>query len=221
MLAKNLISEIIPAINPNDKAAEALNWMDVFRVSHLPIVKNNTYIGLISDADIFDMNEPSISVIEHQRSLARPFVFENQHIYETIDEVTSNKLSLIPVLTEKEIYVGVIRSADLAHQFLQLISSNSHGGIIILELNTNDYSMSEIAQIIESNDAKILSSFISTPRNNETMNVTIKVNKTDLAAIVQTFERYNYNISAIYSSNNELDVMMQERVDAFLKYMDI
>ena len=65
--------------------------------------------------------------------------------------------------------------------------------------------MSEIAQIIESNDAKILSSFISTPRNNETMNVTIKVNKTDLAAIVQTFERYNYNISAIYSSNNELD----------------
>ncbi len=221
MLAKDLVSETIPAIQATDKASEALNWMDVFRVSHLPIIEDDEYVGLISDADIFDTNEPSIAVIEHQRALARPFVYENQHIYETIDKVAQNKLSLIPVLTQENKYLGIIRTTDLANHFLHLMSIESPGGILVLEMGTSDYSMAEIAQIVESNDAKILSSFVKTITTSNLLDVTIKVNKTDLSAIIQTFERYSYTIKAIYGNDEELNLMMKDRIDALLKYINI
>ncbi len=221
MLAINLASEVIPAIHTEDKAAEALNWMDVFRVSHLPIVDKDEYIGLISDADIFDTNEPTSSVIEHQLSLPRPFVFENQHIYEVLDEVAKHKLSLIPVLDQNEKYLGLIRGTDLALEFSHLMSIENPGGIIILELSLTDYSLSEIAQIIESNDAKILSLYTSTPENRNNIEVTIKVNRSELSAIIQPSARYSYQIKAIHGNNGKIDNLMKDRLDSFFKYLDV
>lgn len=221
MLAIELASEVIPAIQTKDKAAEVLNWMDVFRVSHLPIVENGKYIGIISDADIFDTNEPTSSVIDHQLSLSRPFVYDNQHIYEVISEVAKHKLSLIPVLNKEEEYLGIIRGTDLALEFSHLMSIENPGGIITLELNLMDYSLSEIAQIIEGNDAKILSLYTSTPKDQNKIEVTLKINRSDLSAILQTFERYSYQVKAVYANNGEVDNLMKDRLDSFFKYLNV
>lgn len=221
MIAEDLISEIIPAIRKEDKANEALNWMDVFRVSHLPIVEESDYLGLISDADIFDMNTPDAPVMNHQLSLNRPFVKEHQHIYEVAEVVSKLKLSAVPVLSDEEKYLGVITITDLAHEFSNLMSAGNPGAIIVLELKSNDYALSEIAQIVESNDAKILSLFVRSIINSENVWVTLKLNRTDISAIIQTFERYSYKIKAIFSDSEKLDSLMKDRLDSFLKYLNI
>lgn len=221
MTAEELISEIVPAIRKDDKASEALNWMDVFRVSHLPIVEETDYLGLISDADIFDTNAPDSTVMSHHLSLNRPFVKQHQHIYEIADVVTKYKLSTVPVLTETEEYLGVITITDLAHEFSSLMASGNPGGIVVLEVKTNDYALSEIAQIIESNDAKILSLYVRSKTDEDAVIVTIKVNRTDITAIIQTFERYSYKIKAIFSDSEELDSLLKDRLDSFLKYLNI
>jgi len=221
MIASELLSEVVPAVHKNDKATEALNWMDVFKVSHLPIVENNEYFGLISDADIFDMNNPEIPVMDHILSLKRPFVKEHQHIYEVVELAAKHKLTVIPVLGINESYRGLITVNDLAHEFSHLMSTENPGGIIVLEVKTNDYSLSEIAQIIEGNDTKILSLYVQTIKPADKVEITIKVNKTDISAVIQTFERYSYKIKEIHSENSEVDLSLKERLDAFLKYLSI
>lgn len=221
MIASELISEIVPAIHKDDKATEALNWMDVFRISHLPIVDNDQYLGLISELDIFDMNTPDVPVLEHPLSLPRPFVYEDQHIYEALDLVAKFKLTVIPVLSSDDKYLGIITLTDLAQEFTHLMSSDNLGGILVLELKPNDYSLSEIAQIVEGNDAKILGLYVRTIHITESVEITLKTNRTDLSAVIQTFERYNYKIKAIYSASKELDGMMKSRLDSLFKYLSI
>lgn len=221
MATIDLISEVIPAVNKNDTGTDALNWMEVFKVSHLPIVHEQKYIGLISEADIYDMNSPELTVIDHCLSLRKPFIKEGQHIYEIIDLVAELKLSVVPVLDDDENYMGLIRVIDLAHEFSRIMSTETPGGIIVLELQNYDYSLSEIAQIVESNDTRILSQYINTLKKSDKLEITLKLNKTDLSAVIQTFERYSYNIKAVYGNHKEVDSMMKSRVDSFFKYLDI
>ncbi len=221
MIASELLSEVVPAVHKNDKASAALNWMDVFKVSHLPIVDNNEYLGIISDADIFDMNTPETPVLSHNLSLKRPFVKEHQHIYEVVEVASKHKLSIVPVLAEDEHYLGLITISDLAHECSHLMSTENPGGIIVLEIKTNDYSLSEIAQIVEGNDTKILSLYVRTKRPSDNVEITIKTNRTDISAVIQTFERYSYKIKQIHSENSEVDSSLKDRLDSFLKYLSI
>lgn len=221
MLAKDLISDTIPALHTSDTARIALNWMEIFRISHLPIVNNKELLGLISDVDIYDMNSPEEPVGNHNLSLANPFVYENQHIYEVIEVVSRLKLTVIPVLNDDKEFLGLINLNDLIHNFSSLMAIQNPGGIIILELNVNDYSLSEIAQIIETNDAKILSLYVASHPDTMKLNITIKINKTDITSILQTFERYNYNVKATFMENNHLDDLYKDRYDSFMKFLDI
>ncbi|MBI9066392.1 MAG: CBS domain-containing protein [Salinivirgaceae bacterium] len=221
MIAAELLSEIIPAIHKDDIANEALNWMDVFKVSHLPIVEGDEYLGIISDADIIDKNSPETPVCSHQLSLQRPYVKIDQHIFEIVDLISKFKLTVVPVLDEKDKYAGVITVIDLAHELSHLMSAENPGGILILELKTNDYSLSEIAQIIEGNDTKILSLYVRSDKTSDNVNITIKLNRTDISAVIQTFERYSYKIKAIFADSEEIDSMLKDRLDSFFKYLNI
>ena len=221
MLAKDLISDVIPCIMTSDTGIKALNWMEIFRVSHLPIVNNDEFLGLISDTDIYDLNEADEPIGSHPLSLIRPFVYRNQHIYEVISMVAKLTLSLIPVLNEQNHFVGCITLQNLVAQFSKLTAANEPGAIIILELSINDYLLTEIAQIVESNDAKILSLYVSSFKASTQLNVTLKLNTSNLNSIVQTFERYNYTIKASFMEDEALEHFYDERFDAFMNYLDI
>lgn len=221
MVAFELLSEVVPVVRKTDLATEALNWMDVFKVSHLPIVEDKDYIGLISDADIFDFNNPEAKILDHQLSLQRPFIKEHQHIFEIAELVSQHKITTIPVLNADEKYMGLITTNDLAQELAHLMSVENPGGIIILEVKINDYALSEIAQIVESNDNKILSLYVKTIANTDIIEITLKLNRTDISAVIQTFERYSYKIKQIFSENSKMDSSLKDRLDSFLKYLSI
>ncbi len=221
MLAKKLISDVVPALKTSDTGTKALNWMEIFRISHLPIVNNKDFLGLISDADIYDLNMADEPIGNHKLSLFSPYVEEKHHIYEVIKIVSNLKLSVVPVLDNKKRYLGLITLHDLVQNFANLMAVQNPGGIIVLELNINDYSLSEISQIVESNDAKILSLYVTSPSDSTKLNITLKINRTDLSSVIQTFNRYNYNIKASYMEDDVLDSMYQEHYELFMKYLSI
>jgi acetoin utilization protein AcuB len=221
MLAKELISDVVPSLRTSDTGVKALYWMDIFRISHLPIVNNKEFLGLISDSDIYDLNMVEEPVGNHSLSLSRPYVKENQHLYEIIEVVSTLKLTVIPVLDEKKNYLGLITMNDLLFSFAQMTAVKEPGGIMVLELNHNDYSLSQIAQIVEENDAKILSLYVTSPVESTKMEITLKINRTDLTSIIQTFNRYDYDIKASYMSDDELDNLYSDRYDEFMRYLNI
>ena len=220
MLAKELIKDVVPPLRTSDTGLKALSWMEEFRVSHLPIVNNIKFLGLISYDDILSLNAPSEPLGNHSLSLSRPFVYESQNIYDVIKIVSKLGLTLTPVLSADEQYLGVITLPDLVGNFAAIEAVHDPGGIIVLELNKNDYVLSEIAHIIEGNDARILSTFITSRPDSNKLELTIKVNKMDLSRIIASFNRYNYVVKATYhESEHEAD--LQERFDSFMNYLNI
>lgn len=194
--------------------------MEIFRVSHLPIVNNKEFLGLISDTDIYDLNMADEPIGNHNLSLFSPFVQHDQHVYEVIELVSKLNLTVVPVLDEKKNYLGLITMNDLLQYFAELMAVKNPGGILVLEQHQNDYSITQIAQIIESNDAKILSLYISSPENSMKVEVIIKINRTDLGSIIQTFERYNYNIKASFMDEDDMDSYYSSRFDSFMRYLN-
>jgi len=220
MLARELISDVIPALKTSDTGTKALSWMEVFRIKHLPIVNHNEFLGLISDTDIYNLNNPDEAVGNHTLSLQKPYVSEDQHIYEVIEVLSRLELTLVPVLNAEKHYLGVVTQEDLTRRFAHLSAMQQPGGIIELEMNDNDYSLTEISGIVEGNNAKILSLYVSAAEKQARVRVTLKINQTDLTSIIQTFNRYNYTIVASYMNDEDLDEFYQERFDVFLKYLN-
>jgi acetoin utilization protein AcuB len=221
MLAKDLISDVIPALRTSDSGQKALYWMDIFRISHLPIVNNKDFLGLISDKDIYDLNMAEEPIGNHSLSLFSPYVTLDQHIFEVIEIASRLNLSVVPVLDHNNHYLGLITMNHLIHYFGELSALKQPGGIIVLEINVNDYSLSEIAQIIESNDAKILSLYVNSHLNSMKMEVSIKINRKELTSIIQTFNRYNYIIKASFMDENDLNSLYENRYEQFMKYLSI
>jgi len=221
LLAKDLISEVVPALKTSDTGLQALAWMDIFRISHLPIVNNQEFLGLISDKDIYNLNMAEEAIGNHKLSLFSPYVLMNQHIYEVIEIVSRLKLSVVPVLDDQKNYQGLITLNDLLQNFANLSGLKHPGSIIELELAVNDYTLTEISQIVESNDAKILSMYVSSPEDSMQMTVTLKVNTTDITSIIQTFNRYNYSVKASYMESDELEDLLHNRYEAFMKFLNI
>jgi len=221
MLSKELISDVIPSLRTSDTGVKALYWMDIFRISHLPIVNNTEFLGLISDADIYDMNTPDEPIGNHQLSLFSPFISEDQHIYEAIELISKLKLSVVPVLDSNKNYMGMITAQRLMQYMGEMFSVKNPGGILILDLNANDYSLTQIAQIVESNDAKILSLYITSPPDSLKLELTLKINRIDLTAIIQTFVRFDYTIKAQFMEDDEMDSLYSNRYEQFMLYLNI
>jgi acetoin utilization protein AcuB len=221
MVAKDLISEVIPSLRTSDLGQTALNWMEIFRISHLPIVNNQDFLGLISDADIYDMNQPGEPIGNHELTLFKPYVDADQHIFEVIGLASRLKLSVVPVLDANNHYKGVITTSELIRHLAGISSMDQPGGIIVLELIERDYSLTQIAQIVESNNVKILSTYITSPPDSTKLEVTLKVNTGDLISVIRTFERYNYEVKTWVTTNDSMDRFYSERFDLLMKYLNI
>ncbi|MEA1876300.1 MAG: CBS domain-containing protein [Bacteroidota bacterium] len=220
MLAKELISDTIPAVKTSDSGAQVLNWMDHFRISHMPIVNNSDFLGLISDKDIYSMDNPDEAIGNHPLSLFSPFVSANKHLYEVIELANRLKLTVIPVLDGDKEFLGVITLFDLRDRFAHLISADQPGAILVFSMTMHDYSLAEIARIVEENNVRILNANVVTIPDTTQVEVTIKTNKTDVNSIIRSFERYDYNIRAKFMDDEELDDMYRSKYEEFMRYLN-
>jgi acetoin utilization protein AcuB len=218
MTAAELITEEIPPLLHTDNGDKALVWMDEFKVSHLPVLKNGNYVGIISESALMDMEDLDISLDKLFQHLPRPYVFKNAHIYEVLARISDHKVSVMPILDNDESYLGC---TDIHHLMTLIANTGSikdTGGILIIEMNEVDYSMAQIAQIVESNGAKILSSFIMTSKDTTKVEVTLKINEIELDRIIRTFERYDIQVKATFQKGR-FDDDYQLRYDALMNYL--
>ena len=221
MLAKDLISDVVPALKTSDTGLDALNWMEVFRISHLPIVNNQQLLGLISDADIYDQNRVDLPIGEHSLSVSFPFVYEHQHIYEVLEVAARLQLSGIPVVDADKQYLGMITQSNLIWHFNRLVAASTPGGIIELEIKQRDYSLSELARIIEDADARVLSLYVAQDEPGQDLKVVIKTNVLELSSIRRSFERFGYTIRIFSSQEADMNDKIKNNYDALLRYLDV
>lgn len=220
MRASELLSSIIPSINTSESGATALRLMSDFHIRHLPVVNDMQLIGLISEEEILNAQGVEDSIGTLPVKLQRPFVRENEHAFEVIKLTAQFRLSVVPVVDEHDNYLGAITREELLHFLAAETDILEPGAVIVLDLNQNDYSLSEIARILESANTKILASFTKTNAETNKIELTVKINQTQLQPVVSALQRFNYEVKESFVEP-EYFHDLKERYDALMNYLNI
>lgn len=217
MIPNEYIKNFISPVMTSYTGAEVLLIMEDNKVSHLPIVNNHDFLGLITEFDIFnnDINEAIGNYILSNNV----YINDTNHMFDAIRLVCEHRLTLLPVVDSQKKYIGYIELVDVISYIGNHFSINNPGGIIELEMNIHDYSITQIAQIVEENDAKILHLGITTLSDTSKIIVTLKVNKIDITHLLQTFTRFEYSIVGSYGKD-EMWEYLKDRYDSFMRYIN-
>lgn len=219
MIASNLLSQSIVPLKTSDTGQEALSIMNDFYVKHLPIVNNKQLLGLISEDDILD-HDIEEAVGSYRLSMKRPYVKGTDHVFEVIRVMSEFNLTVIPVIDSEDNFQGLIVQDDLLKFFAGIGSFTEPGSIIVIEMSKRDYSLAEVARIIESENTAILSSFITTNLDSSKIDLTIKVNRQDIQAILKTLERFEYQIKASFQEADYFETF-KDRYQSLMTYLNI
>ncbi|WP_025740952.1 CBS domain-containing protein [Aquimarina pacifica] len=212
---------IVNEIEPLDVSAKVTDTQLLFNeltYTHFPVLKEEIYVGCISEADIrcFEIEK---DLQEYQYALEGFFVRKGDNWLDILESFAQNNTNIMPVLDDDNRYLGFFELGDIITLFNETPFLSEPGNILIVEKGILDYSFSEIAQIIESNNAKVLGLFISNMKNDVTQ-ITIKINDSDINNIVQTFRRYSYNIVSKHLEDSFL-TNLKERSEYLAKYLNI
>jgi acetoin utilization protein AcuB len=220
MLAIELITDTILPVHTSDSIQKVIDRMVEFRVRHLPIVNEEQFLGLIDENDLINETDYQTPIGALALSLVNPYVLEEQHIYDVIWTFCERQLTVVPVLDAKKNYLGLISINALTKYFAELAAVDQPGGIIVLEINNKNNSLAHMSQIVESDNAQILSSYVRTFPDSTRMEVTLKINKRDISAIIATFLRYEYDIKATFNHNDDND-NSRDRYNSLMNYLNL
>lgn len=220
MLTGELQSQTLPYLRPHDKVYQALQLMNDNQVTHLPIVDGDKYIGIISEDDLLLVDNDHTELNLLQQSFGNVSVKNSEHFLKAVQLAAENGLSVVPVVDNENDLVGAIAYNDLLRHASEFMSLNEPGGLIVLEMNSNQYSFNEISKLVETNDAQITQLNTTNDPETGTMQVTIRINKPEVSDIVATFQRYEYNVKYFFGDElyaNEL----RSNYDNLMNYLKI
>lgn len=218
MLTRDLISNTIPYLHKGDTVYHALQLMNDYHVAHLPVVENDSYLGIISEELLLQSDEET-QVTDLPITDGTTSVQANEHFLKAIQTAVINKLSIVPVVEEKQL-LGIVTYNDLLRNASEFMSLEQPGALIVLEVEQHNYSFTEINRIVESVDAHITQLNTYTDAETGTVQVTIRVNKVEVSDLVSTFQRYEYNVKYYFGEElyqNEL----KTNFDNLMNYLNI
>ena len=215
---KDYITNDSKAINSEETIADVHDIFHELPCSHFPVVEDNIYLGSITfdDIETFD----SVKKVSDYKFTLEGFFARNSMIWLDVLEVfAKNHTNIVPVLDESNSYLGYYELEDIIKFFHETPFLKEPGGIIVVKKEILDYSMSQITQIVESNNGKLLGLFIS-ESDVQSVQITVKISLGAMNNIIQTFRRYNYEIISEHQEDNYIN-NLKERSDYLDKYLNI
>ncbi len=216
-LREYIINDIMP-LSAESKAADAQNLFSQLTYSHVPVKKDNRFIGSLSETDVhcFDADK---NIDQYLYAVESFHVNQKTLWLDVLEAFAQNETNIMPVLDEKGNYLGYYELNDIIALFNDTPFFAEAGAILMVEKGINDYSFSQISQIVESNSAKLFGAFISKVEN-DMVEITIKIGHKGLNEIIQSFRRYGYNIISGHAEDLHLD-NLKERSDYLRKYLNL
>jgi|SRR5690606_28908517 CBS domain. len=208
------------AISPSDSVRYTLDRMADFRLVHLPVVKDNLFLGLVSYETLAGLPYPEQRIDEADIPYQQIQIYESQHIYDALLFFQIHQLDVLPIVDQQLSYLDAITPLDLVSALSQVMSIQRPGGIIVLEMGNRDNALSHIAHIVESDNAQILNSYVQALDDSSRLEVTIKVSKSDLSSIVSALVRHEYTVKATYNDENSHD-NSRDRYEQLMNYINM
>lgn len=220
MRAADLITHSVPVLKKTDTGSFALQTMADHHLSQLPIVQSEKLLGLVREEDILNHHNNEAKLQEMKLKLLKPFIHDYEHIFEVLKVSSELKLKVIPVVDKDENYLGAITLEDLMNYFARDTDILEPGAIVVLEIAVGDYSLADIARIIEQENAKILCVFAGTDKEKTKIELTLKLNVSDIQGIIQSLQRHSYVIKDSYQEPEYFEDL-KDRYDSLMDYLDV
>ncbi len=220
MLTVELVNNTIPRLLLQDSVGKAQQLIVDYKVSHLPVVSDDVYLGLISEDDLLDAENPKLTMETLQDSFLITSVKENEHFLKAVNICNQYNTSVVPIVAENREFVGVITAHDLLKSLGNFSGADEIGGIIVLEMERSQFAISEISRIVESNDCTVLHLNTIVDPQTGMLTVTIHLNRKEIAAVVATFERYDYDVIYFFG-NEKFENEIHYNYRHLMNYLDI
>ena len=220
MFASELISNSVPPLRSSDTVQKALDRLSDYKLYHLPIVNETQFLGIVAEEELLEVRDTGEAIGALSLTIINPFVYQDAHVYDVIRVFNQLHLSIVPVLDYNKNYMGVISIHNLIEYTSEIYAVKEPGGIIVLEINNRNNSLSHMAQIVEADNAQILSSYVQSFPDSTRLEVTLKINKTELSGIISSFERYNYQVKAVFNSTIT-DNGTEDRYNSLMNYLKV
>lgn len=220
MTARELIASDVPSLSVEQTGRDAFHLLSDHHVKHLPVVDGRQFLGLLSEEEIFN-HKLYAPLREYDFSLLRRYaVRPEEHVFEVLRVMGENRLTVLPVVDTEGAYLGLITQNELLRGFAQAASFAEPGGVIVLSMSRRDYSLANLARLVEYEDAKILGAFVTSTADSDTVEVTLKFDRLELGRILASFERHEYEIKETFAES-ELADSLQERYDSLMNYLNV
>ncbi len=219
MIAINFIDKDFLPVNSQLTILQVLDKMGVLQKTELPVVDNLIYKGIITESELLQEKDKSLTIGSINLSIKNS-VDEQTHFFKIWTQLVEEHLSIIAVLNKDQEYEGCIHTQSIIQFYNQTFALTEPGCIIILNLRKLDYSLSKIASIVEEHDSVILSSFVSETSDPENILITIKLNRNESQAIVQTLQRYDMTVVDVFSEEIFND-SMNDRYNMLMSYLNV
>ena len=95
----------------------------------------------------------------------------------------------------------------------------NEGTIIVLGMDPQEYLLSQIAHLIEQNEAKMLSSF--SYMDEEKLIVLLKIDLEDASAVLRSLERFNYTVIGSFQKEMRSTDTIRNRIDELMHYLEL
>lgn len=220
MVIEQLISPIVPTLLPTDTGSRALVLMEENNLTQLPLVADEKYMALVRENDVLDWDKPESPLGKALFLTYRPAVFASGHPYEALRVAHQQNLAVLPVVDNENNYLGAITRENLLHYIAENSGLDNPGGIIVIELDPRDYSLSQIARLCESEDVIVISTHLVTNKVSGKLEVTLKTNRTDLSGLRSLFERHGYVVQQVYGQQENHEDML-DRYKLLMNYINM
>jgi len=219
MIAKDLLSNIILPVLPDNTAEQALSMMSVYHVKHLPVVKDDILLGILSEEDVASCPLDT-KIRDIKISSTYIYVSAFDHVFEILSRLAENNITVVPVVDNNEKFLGLISQEDLIKFYANSFSFTEPGSIVVLETSKRGYVLSEVARVIELENASVIASFVNTNKGSEVTLLTLKINQQEISNIIAALERYGYKIQAAFTEE-EYEDDLKDRYDQLMNYLNV
>ena len=218
MITDYILNDIKP-LDTSGNLGAAQNIFSQTTYSHIPVMQDGIYMGCLAEIDVHC--HESTELINEQMHLCEGFfVREGANWLNILEDFGLNGTNLMPVLDDQNRYLGFYELKDVMNYFNKTPFMSNPGAILIIEKGAYDYSFSEISQIVESNEGKLLGAVVS-QHEDGIVQISLKVGSdTSLNKIIQTFRRYGYEVVSTHEEDALL-IDLRERSDYLEKYLSI
>lgn len=216
---KSYINPNIPVLRPSDTVDDALLLFSDYKLTHLPYIMHGSFEGFFSEDLLMNYDIDDL-LSDIQPLPAEHFLLENDQLTEAVRKAAASEILLLPVMNAEGGFVGVAEKTAIYERFIGQLALHQTGGLLEINLKGKDYSLGEIARIIENESGKIISLFITHDENSDDMILAIKLDITHISHVISALSRFGYEVVS-YQSSEPVTNVEKDRFDQLMKYLSI